>query len=68
MILSTSIFATAASSGLVSLDTVDYLVIAVYFAFVLGNLHPGIWWGALMLVLVLGLVYTFKFWPSRTME
>ena len=29
-------FASAASSGLVSLGTADYLVIAVYFAFVLG--------------------------------
>jgi solute:Na+ symporter, SSS family len=30
------LFAAAAPSGLVSLGTVDYLVIAVYFAFVLG--------------------------------
>ncbi len=30
---------------------------------VLANLHAGIWWGALLIVL--GLVYTFVFWPSR---
>jgi hypothetical protein len=31
---------------------------------VLGNLHPAIWWGAIMLAL--GLFYTFKFWPAKT--
>src|SRR5476651_1359356 len=36
MLSAPSFFAEAASSGLVSLGTVDYLVIAVYFAFVLG--------------------------------
>ena len=36
MISPVSIFADAASSGLVSLGTVDYLIIAIYFAFVLG--------------------------------
>jgi SSS family solute:Na+ symporter len=34
--LSTSIFASVAPSGLVSLGTVDYLIIGIYFAFVLG--------------------------------
>ena len=29
----------------------------------LANLHAGVWWGALLLVL--GLVYTLKFAPSR---
>jgi hypothetical protein len=29
---------------------------------VLANLHAGIWWGALLIVL--GLVYTFTFSPS----
>jgi SSS family solute:Na+ symporter len=36
MIITPHLFADATSSGLVSLGTVDYLVIAVYFAFVLG--------------------------------
>ena len=31
---------------------------------VLANLHAGIWWGAMMLVL--GLVYTIKFAPKKT--
>ncbi len=30
---------------------------------VLANLHAGIWWGALLIVL--GLIYTFIFSPSR---
>jgi hypothetical protein len=30
---------------------------------VLANLHAGIWWGALLIVL--GLVYTFAFSPTR---
>ena len=30
---------------------------------VLSNLHAGIWWGALLIVL--GLIYTFAFSPSR---
>jgi hypothetical protein len=30
---------------------------------VLGNLHAGIWWGALLTVL--GLIYTLKFKPGR---
>jgi hypothetical protein len=30
---------------------------------VLSNLHPAIWWGAIMLAL--GLFYTFKFWPKK---
>lgn len=33
---------------------------------VLSNLHPAIWWGAIMLIL--GLVYTFKFWPRKSDE
>jgi len=33
---------------------------------VLANLHAAIWWGGIMLVL--GLVYTFKFWPTKTTE
>jgi len=31
---------------------------------VLANLHPGIWWGAL--ILALGILYTFLFSPRRT--
>jgi hypothetical protein len=30
---------------------------------VLSKLHAGVWWGALLLVL--GSVYTFKFFPGR---
>jgi hypothetical protein len=30
---------------------------------VLFNLHPGVWWGATLLVL--GLLYCFKFAPRR---
>jgi hypothetical protein len=30
---------------------------------VLANLHVGIWWGALMIIL--GGVYTFRFLPGR---
>jgi hypothetical protein len=30
---------------------------------VLGNLHPAIWWGAIMLVL--GIFYTVKFRPRK---
>jgi hypothetical protein len=30
---------------------------------VLADLHPAIWWGIIMLVL--GLFYTFKFWPEK---
>ena len=30
---------------------------------VLANLHAGIWWGALLIVL--GLIYTFTFSPNR---
>lgn len=30
---------------------------------VLANLHAGIWWGALLIVL--GLIYTFVFAPNR---
>jgi hypothetical protein len=30
---------------------------------VLANLHPAIWWGALMLVL--GLIYTLRFRPGK---
>ena len=30
---------------------------------VLGNLHPAIWWGAIMLVL--GVFYTVKFRPGK---
>ena len=30
---------------------------------VLANLHPGVWWGALLIVL--GLIYTFIFSPKR---
>jgi FtsH-binding integral membrane protein len=30
---------------------------------VLGNLHAGIWWGAIMLVL--GVFYTVKFRPGK---
>jgi hypothetical protein len=30
---------------------------------VLGNLHPAIWWGAIMLAL--GLFYTVKFRPRK---
>jgi hypothetical protein len=30
---------------------------------VLGELHSGIWWGGIMLLL--GLFYTFKFWPRK---
>ncbi|HWC99932.1 MAG TPA: hypothetical protein VG456_24400 [Candidatus Sulfopaludibacter sp.] len=30
---------------------------------VLANLHAGIWWGALMIVL--GAIYTFRFSPGR---
>ena len=30
---------------------------------VLGNLHPAIWWGAIMLVL--GLFYTLKYRPGN---
>jgi hypothetical protein len=30
---------------------------------VLSNLHPAIWWGAIMLVL--GLFYTFRFWHGK---
>ena len=30
---------------------------------VLGDLHPAIWWGAIMFVL--GLFYTSKFWPKK---
>ena len=30
---------------------------------VLGNLHAGIWWGAIMLLL--GLFYTLKFFPRN---
>jgi len=33
---------------------------------VLGNLHPAIWWGAIMFVL--GLFYTVKFWPTKNMD
>lgn len=33
---------------------------------VLSSLHAAIWWGAIMLVL--GLVYTFKFRPAKTTE
>jgi hypothetical protein len=31
---------------------------------VLANLHAGIWWGALLIVM--GLLYTVKFRPGRT--
>lgn len=30
---------------------------------VLADLHPAVWWGAIMLVL--GLFYTFRFWPKK---
>lgn len=30
---------------------------------VLANLHAGIWWGALLIIL--GLIYTFAFAPNR---
>jgi hypothetical protein len=30
---------------------------------VLADLHPAIWWGAIMLVL--GLFYTGKYWPGK---
>lgn len=30
---------------------------------VLGNLHAGIWWGALLIVL--GAIYLYKFFPGR---
>ena len=30
----------------------------------LGNLHPDIWWGALLLIV--GAVYTVKYWPGKT--
>lgn len=30
---------------------------------VLGNLHPAIWWGAIMLVL--GIFYTVKYRPGK---
>jgi hypothetical protein len=30
---------------------------------VLGDLHPAIWWGIIMLLL--GSFYTFKFWPRK---
>ena len=30
---------------------------------VLGNLHVGVWWGAILLLL--GLVYVFKFFPKK---
>ena len=33
-------------------------------ATVLAQLHPGIWWGALMTIL--GAFYCYKFSPSRT--
>jgi hypothetical protein len=33
---------------------------------VLANLHAAIWWGAIMLVL--GLFYTYKFWPRKTTD
>src|SRR5476649_2485076 len=36
MLSAPSFFAEVASSGLVSLGTIDYLVIGIYFAFVLG--------------------------------
>jgi len=29
----------------------------------LANLHAGIWWGALMIVI--GAVYCYRFWPRR---
>lgn len=30
---------------------------------VLFNMHAGVWWGALLLVV--GLAYCYRFWPSR---
>jgi len=30
---------------------------------VLGDLHPAIWWGAI--IFVLGLFYTVRFWPRK---
>jgi hypothetical protein len=30
---------------------------------VLGEYHAPIWWGALLLVI--GIIYTWKFWPKR---
>jgi hypothetical protein len=30
---------------------------------VLANLHPAIWWGALLAVI--GGIYTYTFWPRR---
>ncbi|MEJ2079207.1 MAG: hypothetical protein P8020_08740 [Acidobacteriota bacterium] len=30
---------------------------------VLGNLHAGIWWGALLLVL--GAIYAYRFFPGK---
>jgi hypothetical protein len=30
----------------------------------LGYLHADIWWGALLLVI--GVVYTVKYWPGKT--
>lgn len=29
----------------------------------MGHLHAAVWWGALLLIL--GLVYCYKFWPGR---
>lgn len=29
----------------------------------LGHLHADVWWGALLLVL--GLIYVIRFWPSK---
>jgi hypothetical protein len=31
---------------------------------VLQNLHAGVWWGAFLLLV--GLLYTIKFWPAKS--
>ncbi len=33
---------------------------------VLGNTHPGIWWGAILLAI--GIVYTWKFYPRSNQK
>lgn len=33
-------------------------------ATVLANLHPAIWWGAILTVI--GAIYTYMFWPRKS--
>lgn len=42
----------------------EFFVPPLHSTVVLANLHFGIWWGAILLVI--GLVYFFKFYPKKS--